>query len=614
MSKKQLAFFLLLLCSCQLALGQETEKEKKTKDSLRGYKKIEQYSKKRGFTKFLHGLIFEPIRVKKKAQKAKPKNVPKKNYSAFEGKIVRKINVETLDPFGYSEKNTTDVPTKKLSKIGNSMHVKSKQLTIRNLLLLKRNKPLDSLLLKESERLVRSQRYVRGVVITPELIENNPDSVDINIRVLDSWSLIPDASGSPSRANFELRERNFLGLGHEFVNNYQSEFSSGRSAYSTRYTVPNIMNTYIRTDLIYRINLERDYSKSINIERPFYSPFARWGAGAYFDQQFRSDTLPDASGVFGRQYFKYNSQDVWGGHSYQIFRGDSESDRTTNFISAGRILNIDYTESPTAVYDSIDFYSDERFYLAGIGIASRQYVQDKYIFNYGIIEDVPVGRAFAITGGWQDKNNIGRFYLGGRASFGRFYKFGYLSTNFEYGTFFYNSGTEQSAFSMQANYFTNLLEAGRWKLRQFIKSRLVLGVNRKESWGDAITINEGYGIPGFDPAMLYGTKKLVLTFQTQAYSPWNLGGFRLNPYMSYTMAVLGTEKIGLTSSKLYHQIGLGLIISNDYLVFSQFQLSVAYYPTIPGGGDHLFKTNAFNTEDFGFQNFEISKPRTVEYQ
>ena len=106
----------------------------------------------------------------------------------------------------------------------------------------------------------------------------------------------------------------------------------------------------------------------------------------------------------------------------------------------------------------------------------------------------------------------------------------------------------------------------------------------------------------------------MATFQTQAYSPWNFWGFRLNPYLSYTMGMLGDAKHGLKSSRVYSQFGVGIIISNDYLVFSSFQMSFSFYPSIPGSGDNVFKTNAYKTSDFGFQNFDISKPTLVPYE
>jgi hypothetical protein len=88
----------------------------------------------------------------------------------------------------------------------------------------------------------------------------------------------------------------------------------------------------------------------------------------------------------------------------------------------------------------------------------------------------------------------------------------------------------------------------------------------------------------------------------------------LNPYLNYSIAVLGNSQAGMTKSKAYSKIGIGVIINNDYLVFSSFQLSLSYYPTIPFEGDNVFRTNAFETTDFGLQSFELAKPRTVLYR
>jgi hypothetical protein len=88
----------------------------------------------------------------------------------------------------------------------------------------------------------------------------------------------------------------------------------------------------------------------------------------------------------------------------------------------------------------------------------------------------------------------------------------------------------------------------------------------------------------------------------------------LNPYLNYSVALLGNAKSGLIEGKVYSKIGIGFIINNDYLVFSSFQISISYYPSIPGYGEHIFKTNSFETTDFGFQDFELAKPRTVIYK
>lgn len=599
----------------------------KTKKDTTLYQNIQKFSEKSKVGRLLHKAMFERTSTKNANPIRRPKN---REYKKYEGKIIRKINIQTLDPFGYSVTDTTRKPKNWAEEAGNTMHLKSKEFAIRNLTLLKKNTPLDSLLVRETERLIRNQRFVREVFITAQIAETSADSVDVTVRVLDSWSIIPRISVSPNRSRFQLTDRNFFGTGSEFNGGLVHQNATSKTAYSTRFVIPTIKNSYIRTTVQYRLELDDSYGKSINMERRFFSAFTKWAGGIYVDQQFKIDSLKDQSGTFALQNFKYNSQDLWAGRAFQLFEGRNENDRTTNLILATRFLHTGFTETPTVAYDPTHFYSGENFYMAGFGISSRQFVEDQFLFNYGITEDVPVGRIFNITAGYQQKNQQGRLYLGSRASFGNYFKFGYLSTNFEYGTFFNDKKLDQSAFSMQANYFTNLISIGKkWKMRQFIKPQVVLGWNRVDIKGDLISINESsnfqgengagfrgnnsYGIRGYN-SELFGTKKVVLSLQTQFYSPWDLWGFRLNPYLNVTSALLGTRERELTKSPLYSSFVVGVIISNDYLVFNSFQFSLAFYPSIPGQGTNIFNTNSFQTEDFGFQDFELGKPRTVLYE
>ena len=75
--------------------------------------------------------------------------------------------------------------------------------------------------------------------------------------------------------------------------------------------------------------------------------------------------------------------------------------------------------------------------------------------------------------------------------------------------------------------------------------------------------------------------------------------------------MLGNEVSGFKNSKVYSQIGLGVLIKNEKLVFNTFQISIAFYPVIPGRGKNIFKFNSFKSTDFGFRDFEIGKPATV---
>ena len=281
-------------------------------------------------------------------------------------------------------------------------------------------------------------------------------------------------------------------------------------------------------------------------------------------------------------------------------------------VFTARYLRIGYIEKPPALYDPYHIYTSEDFFFAGIGISARKYVQDKFIFRFGVTEDVPVGRLYSLTGGYQVKNGVGRYYFGARISYGQFHSWGYFSSNYEYGTFFFGSHAQQGVITAGINYFTGIIEVGNWKFKQFIKPQFTFGFKRKPY--DSITLNKGYGLDGFNSRELKGTKRMIFTLQTQSYAPWNFAGFRFGPYLIYSLGILGDAESGFNNHKLYSQMGLGVLIKNERFVFDTFQFSLSFYPLIPGKGKDVIKLNSFKTTDFGFRDFGIGKPATIVYQ
>jgi hypothetical protein len=480
-----------------------------------------------------------------------------------------------------------------------------------NILLISKYQRFDSLLVKESERLVRSQSYVHEVLFKAVPVEETTDSVDLDIRVLDEWSFIPSGAFSTTHLTLGFSESDFAGLGHGFQGAYTLDRLDEKSAFATNYYIPNIRNSHINASLHYDIDEYNAFLASMDIERPFYSPLARWAAGLNISQQLRRDSVSDP--LLGRviENVNFNTQDYWAGTANGIVKGNSEDDRSTKAIVAARYLRIRYLERPDELQDPQNIYANQDFYLAGVGITTLKYLQDNYIFNFGVTEDVPVGRVYGLTGGYQTRNSVGREYLGGRISFGDYHRWGYLSSTWEYGTFIHGSSLEQGVFTADANYFSAMFNIGDWRIRQFAKPQVTWGMNRFSY--DSLGINNQNGIRGFNGS-IGGTRKVVLTLQTQSYSPWNIFGFRLGPYMNYSFGMLGNVKSGFKNSSVYSLLGVGALIRNDYLVFSNFQLSVAYYPLIPGSGFNVVKINSFLTTDFGFGDFIFGKPAIAAFQ
>ena len=603
-----LLIYTISVTTIGMTFAQETPAKK---DTIKLYKSIETYSKRSKFNGFIYQLIFKPVATNTTKKKV-AKRLIQKSYRPFEGKIIRHINIETLDPFGYSVTDTTPPSMNTLIKAGNKWHIKSQDITIRNLLLIRQNQLFDSLRVKESERLVRSRNYVSDVSFFVKAVSKGSDSVDIFIRELDNWSISPSGSGSASNLEINLSDKNLLGLGHEFQNDFNWYQTKGVLSYNTNYFIPNFRNTYITSTLHYGTDQYGNFVKSIAVDRPFFSPLAKWAGGASISTQFNKDSVKDINGLYVPLHIKFNTQDYWAGKAIRILKGNTEVDRVTNLILTARYLRIGYIEKPPELYDPYHHYASEDFYFVGAGISTRKYVQDRYIFNFGLIEDVPVGMVYALTGGYQIKNSVGRRYIGARISSGNYHPWGYLSANFEYGTFLNGSHSEQGVFTAGINYFTGLIEVGKWKFRQFVKPQITVGFNRMPY--DSITLNQGYGLVGFNSLALRGTERAVLTFQTQSYAPWNLIGFSFGPYLIYSLGKLGDAASGFKNNNVYTQIGLGVLIKNVRFVFNTFQFSISFYPEIPGRGHDIIKTNSFQTTDFGFRDFTINKPAAVIFQ
>jgi hypothetical protein len=170
----------------------------------------------------------------------------------------------------------------------------------------------------------------------------------------------------------------------------------------------------------------------------------------------------------------------------------------------------------------------------------------------------------------------------------------------------------EAVFSAGINYFSDLFSIGNWKFRQFVRPELIIGVNRPSY--DRLTLNDGNGINGFNSNELAGTRRLMFNIQTQSYAPWNVLGFRFGPYLNFGFGMLGDDISGFSHNRVYPQFGVGVLIRNDYLIVRYLQISFAYYPTIPGNGDNVFKLNPFRTTDFGFPDFIIGKPDVIQYQ
>lgn len=595
------ALILLLLLPLTQLFAQTNEAEK---DSL-SYLRLEEYSKKRRATSLLYQLVFvdnEP----EKARKPEIEQNQSHHFEQLEGKIIRNVSINIHDPFEYNRRDNNINPSNFLMQAGNYLHIRTLRATIRNLLLFKPEQTFDNLRFAESERLVRSQGYLREVSFDAIVPNDNPEVVDIYIRVWDNWTLIPQMDVSLSDIRLKLSENNFAGTGHRLSADTRWKRSDAKNKTRLSYVIPNIGNTYINGDLLYVFEGRKTLEKSFALNRALYSPLAKWAGGIYLGQNYTgqrglvNDTVKKIETLTGRQ-------DFWGAKSWKLLNGKTTDARTMNLILAARFEKLNYPDRSNEAIVA-DIFNNQQLFLTAVGITSRKFVRDSYIFDYGKVEDVPVGRALGMTFGLEQRQSS-RLYGSIKFSWANYTKVGYLSAGVEYGTYHASQGFEQGVIRFGLNYFTPVFEIGKWKMRQFVKPEFVVGIDRKAT--DILSFSAS--MKDFENYNYKGKHMMALTLQLQTYAPWNLIGFRFGPYLFTTFGMLGNDVNGFRYSRVFPVLGAGLLLKNYYLIISNFQFSVAFYPTLPGSGNNVFKTAAYQTTDFGFIDLELSKPLQIAY-
>jgi hypothetical protein len=107
------------------------------KDSI--YYKIEEFSDKRKSTKFIHRLVFR--------READSVSVQSRNEQhsgdSYKGKIIRNIEIETIDPFGYKISDRSK-NSKWYDRLADHIHIDSKKSTINNYLLFKKGEEYNA--------------------------------------------------------------------------------------------------------------------------------------------------------------------------------------------------------------------------------------------------------------------------------------------------------------------------------------------------------------------------------------------------------------------------------------------------------------------------------------
>lgn len=607
-----LAFVLL---KAGLIFAQERPHEP-AKDTSDIYKKIKKYAYKRKFTKFVYENVFRdppnpasPYTSNSRSRSNKQKRTdPNAKYV---GKVIRDIEITVYDPFGHSVNDTLVREVTNLQRMGNRAHITTRTGVVRNLLMFRKNEKVDILKITESERILRQIGYVNDARIY--LSETgSKDSVNVRVIVQDRWSW--DVSAEllgPLDGEIALRDQNLAGLGHQFQQSYYHDFSDNTYESQSRYNLTNISHTYISSSLWYtnRTDLQQ---LGLTFDRPFYSPLAKWAGGISGVKTWTVYKFLTPDTVLLKPPLEHFVSDYWIGRSFNTRKSNTIDNRSRNITVAVRYYNITYQKHPSFEIDTNKVFVNTNLYIGSLGYSVRKFYKDRYIYRFGANEDVPEGWLVQGLYGVQDKDEYKlRYYLGFEASAGKHVQIGYVSASYTYGTFFNRDVRKNATMNIGLSYFSDLINIGRWSIRQFVNYKLVYGINKFP--GETIILNssEMYGLPrGPDQK---GTRKMILNFQTVMYTPYNLVGFRFAPVLLIGLGMLEPDSPDFFKTPIYQSYATGILIRNENLLASSLQITVGFYPMTPPGTSTHFKVNPIANLTLRVNGFGTPKPSPVSF-
>ena len=576
-------------------------------DSVPLYKNLKKFASNRKLTSWIYDLLFkDPNFI----------NVPADEqcydeFCIFQGKYIRNIRIIVLDPFGTDRQDTLKRANNFLEKAGNSLHIKTQHVTIRNLLLFKKGEALDSLKIMESERILRQNSGIRDALISINKSNKKGDSVDVLVIVRDLFTITGGLGLSPTEQSFDLKESNFLGLSHILSTRFIFRQNHPQKVYGFgSYTVSNIGNSLV-TGVLYYSASSFHQMLGVSFDRSFISPLISWGGGVAYGYM-RTNWPFDSSGMVPVYPLNYHFYDNWIGKSISIGHGVNRQYNDSKLIIAARFFRLKYVDRPS--FD-IDYTLDNQssyLYLASVGLSIRGYYKDINIYRFDRIEDVPEGRLFSITLGYENKEFVNRPYFGLKIAAGQHIpKLGYIAYKFEYGSFLNHGIQEQGAFQVEINYLTDLLNLRKWKVREFISYRLTSGINRQPD--EFLDISTNNSLTGFDSKTLIGTNRAILKFMTVIYLPYKFIGFQFAPTIFAKFGTIGNSPSSTITGHIYQSYGLGVLLRNEYLAFNTIEVSFNYFPYIPNKEGSRQKFVPVSLSAIKFIDYYESKPYIIPF-
>ena len=495
-------------------------------------------------------------------------------YYPYEGKTIAEIHVKQVDVLEGTVDDTSVTARTTLGKMANRLHTNTWERIIRNNLLVAPGETIFSYLVADNERLIRQLPYILDCRI---LVVNNPkDSsmVDLWIITEDKFSLGGElVVGGPDDVYGEVYEQNIGGTGHEvgFGIQYIAQ-NDPTNDYRARYIARNISGSFTDLAIAYR-HYFRGSEGGFALGRGFVNQFTKYAFGASASLINENTQQMQVDSSYRPAQYTYNVQDGWVGRQFII--GDKMERKNLIFIA--RIRRFDVSDRPFVSIDSNMNYHNYRLFIGGITFKRINYYKNNFINRFGVTEDIPHGYFVQYNFGYEDGEFKGRFYNSATIGVGyRLDRLGYVSFINDFGMYLRVDHVEQAVYRARGTFLTNIIRAGRHKIRTIFYGTYISGINRSRSEFVSIE-NKIQGLAGTGLQALQAT---ILHYEIIDFTPWNVYGFRAAWSILAEAGWLQAGRDPRSTSDFFTAFGVALRVRNESLAIKSIELSFKYYPTV----------------------------------
>jgi len=259
-------------------------------------------------------------------------------------------------------------------------------------------------------------------------------------------------------------------------------------------------------------------------------------------------------------------------------------------------------------------FHNKEYYLVGLSLTKQDLYKANLIYSFGSTEDIPTGYRIHFSSGLERGEFERRYYIGSEFSAAEVGSWGYLFSSVRAGGFISSlNEMQQITTNIRTTYFSNLFKFCNLELRQFIKVDYTRGVSRFYGEGEQIFLDENNGVRGLSSREMSGTTRFVLNFETVAFSPLYVFGFRFAYFAFCDWGRIGSADDYLIGNQSFTGFGIGVRIRNENLVLNTINLRLGYYPKLPSNADVLYWLISGQQKPV-FENFRAKEPQIIPFE